>query len=69
MDKFIPYNKLSKRRQRELDRQKRRDWGSLNPITRKPQNPKAYKRQKSRQESGGAHVAGIFFNIKTIVQN
>ena len=49
MKKFIPYAKLSKKKQRELDRKRRGTWGSLNPVTRKPANPKAYNRQKARK--------------------
>lgn len=48
MEKFIPYEKLSKKKQRELDRLKRNTWGDLNPVTRKPENPKAYNRRKVR---------------------
>ncbi len=48
MERFIPYEKLSKRKQRELDRKKRGSWGEVNPVTRKPENPKAYNRQKAR---------------------
>lgn len=48
MEKFIPYEKLSKKKQRELDRLKRNTWGKLNPVTRKPENPKAYNRRKAR---------------------
>lgn len=49
MKKFIPYKKLSKKKQRELNAAKRTTWGALNPITRKPANPKAYNRQKARR--------------------
>lgn len=48
MKKLIPYEKLSKKKQRELDRLKRNTWGELNPVTRKPENPKAYNRRKAR---------------------
>ena len=51
MDKFIPFDKLSKREQRELMAKKRRTWGSIRPVTRKPDNPKAYKRDKARKWS------------------
>ena len=44
MEKFIPYEKLSKKRKRELDLKKRGSWGGLNPVTRKPRNPTAYDR-------------------------
>jgi hypothetical protein len=31
-----------------MDLAKRQTWGELNPVTRKPQNSKAYNRNKSR---------------------
>ncbi len=48
MDKFVPYEKLSKKKKRQLDAEKRGSWYGLNPITRKPKNPKAYDRKKAR---------------------
>ena len=48
MEKFIPYEKLSKKKKRELDGQRRGDWGGLSPVTRRPDHPKAYKRSKTR---------------------
>ena len=42
MKKFIPYEKLSKKEKRRFDQAKRQTWGSLNPITRKPPNSRAY---------------------------
>jgi hypothetical protein len=46
--KMIPYEKMSKKAKKELDRKKRRDWGGLNPVTRKPENLGAYNRNKER---------------------
>ncbi len=46
MDKYIPYEKLSKKEKRKLDTAKRNTWGNLNPVTRKPENSKAYNRKK-----------------------
>ena len=48
MEKFIPYEKLSKKEKRKLDQAKRQTWGELNPVTRKPENSKAYNRNKAR---------------------
>ena len=48
MEKFIPYEKLSKKEKRKLDQARRQTWGELNPVTRKPANSKAYNRSKSR---------------------
>jgi hypothetical protein len=48
MEKFIPYEKLSKKEKRKLDQAKRQTWGNLNPVTRKPENSKAYNRKKTQ---------------------
>lgn len=48
MEKFIPFSKLSKSKQRKLNKAKRATWGEINPVTRKPENPKAYNRKKAR---------------------
>lgn len=49
MEKYVPYEKLSKKKQREFNTQKRGSWGSINPVTRKPRNSKAYDRNKASQ--------------------
>ena len=46
MEKYIPYEKLSKKEKRKLDSAKRGTWGDLNPVTRKPENSRAYNRKK-----------------------
>lgn len=51
MEKFIPYEKLSKKKQRGLAAKRRGSWGALNPVTRKLKNPKAYNRGKARKWS------------------
>ena len=48
MQKFIPYEKLSKKEKRKVDTARRNTWGDFNPVTRKPQNSKAYNRNKAR---------------------
>ena len=48
MEKFIPYEKLSKKEKRKRDLAKRTTWGELNPVTRKPQNSKAYNRRRTQ---------------------
>ena len=48
MEKFIPYEKLSKKEKRKADAAKRGTWGGLNPVTRKPANSKAYNRKKAQ---------------------
>ena len=49
MEKFVPYEKLSKKKQRELDAKKRGSWYGMNPVTRTKGNGKAYNRQKVRE--------------------
>lgn len=63
MEKFIPYEKLSKKEKRKLDNAKRQTWGELNPVTRKPTNSKAYNRNKARNWKREYHepVPGAFF--------
>ena len=48
MKQFIPYEKLSKKGKRKADLAKRQTWGELNPVTRKPENSRAYNRKKAR---------------------
>ena len=48
MEKFVPYQKLSKKEQQKLNKAKRATWGDLNPITRRPTNSKAYNRKRAQ---------------------
>ena len=48
MEKFIPYEKLSKKKKRELDAGRRTVW-AISPVTRKSENPKAYNRRKAQK--------------------
>ena len=48
MEKFIPYEKLSKKEQRKINAARRNTWIGLNPVTRKPPNSNAYMRCKAR---------------------
>ena len=59
---FIPLEKQSKRKQREYHATRRNDWGGLNPVTRKPPNPKAYNRKKSGQWFDHEPLPGFLFN-------
>lgn len=46
MEKFIPFEKMSKKKQKEINQKKRTSWNGLNPVTRKSKNLKAYNRKK-----------------------
>ena len=48
MEKFILYEKLSKKEKRKMDLAKRQTWRELNPVTRKPVNSKAYNRKRTQ---------------------
>ncbi|MBR2936868.1 MAG: hypothetical protein IKB80_00010 [Oscillospiraceae bacterium] len=64
MEKFIPYEKLSKKEKRKIDQARRQTWGELNPVTRKPTNSKAYNRNKARnwkREISRDPVPGLLF--------
>ena len=49
MEKFIPFEKLSKKEQRRRNAAKRTTWGRLSPVTRRSENPRAYKRRKAQR--------------------
>lgn len=51
MEDFIPFEKLSKKKQRKLNAKKRGSWYGLNPVTRKPENSRAYNRRRARKWS------------------
>ena len=61
MEKFVPFEKLSKKEQKRLSALKRRDWNGLNPVTRKSENPKAYNRIRHRTDFDFDSVPFFFF--------
>lgn len=48
MEKFVPYEKLSKKEKRKVDAAGRTTWGPISPVTRKPRNSRAYDRRKAQ---------------------
>lgn len=66
MEKFIPYEKLSKKKQRDLNAMKRGTWGSFNPVTRKPQNPKAYNRRTAQRWKDDSSFVPFLFCLTII---
>ena len=48
-EKFIPAEKLSKKKRKELNAMKRGSWGGMNPVTRKPEKPGSYNRAKMKK--------------------
>lgn len=47
-DKFIPKEKLSKKKRKELDAQKRNSWGKIKSVTRLVESKKGYNRQREK---------------------
>lgn len=66
MEKFIPYEKLSKKEKRRRDAVQRGTWGVLNPVTRKSPNPKAYNRKKARKWMEDPYAVSFFICRKDI---
>jgi len=61
MEKHIPFDKLSKKKQREINAQKRGSWHGICPVTRRSENPKAYNRKKARSLIDDRHSVPYSF--------
>ena len=65
MEKFIPYEKLSKKKKRELDAARRTVW-VIDPVTRRPENSKAYNRKKAQNwRNDPDSVLSVFCTYKS----
>ena len=53
MPHFIPYEKLSKKEKKRRSAERRVLWGPLSPVTRRAENPKAYRRARVKREQDG----------------
>ena len=60
MEKFVSFEKLSKKKQRELNAIRRKDWNGISPVTRKPENPKAYNRKRTQNRNDFDFVSFCF---------
>ncbi len=47
---MVSYEKMSKKAKRAEDLRRRGSWGGLNPVTRKPANPRAYDRAVQKRQ-------------------
>ena len=63
MEKFIPYEKLSKKRKRELDARRRTVW-AISPVTRKPPRSGAYDRKKAQNRRWDADGFVLFLCLR-----
>ena len=58
MNKYIPYEKLSKKEKRKIDLKFRNNWGSINSITKTIPNKK-YIQNKFPKKSIFFHFLGL----------
>lgn len=65
MEKFVPYEKMSKRTRRELDRQRRGSWGAISPVSRKVESKKVYNRKKMQPRNDFETASFFRFVILT----
>lgn len=59
MKAFVPYEKMSKKQKREIDREKRATWNEVIPVTRKIESAKIYNRKKHQRIERNSS-AGVF---------
>ena len=62
MKAFVPYEKMSKKQKKEIDRARRAGWGEIVPVTKKIESAKMYNRKKHQRgefDSG----AGVFLMV------
>ena len=50
MDKFVPIDKQSKKKQKEFNAKQRKTWGEFSPVTRTVPNEKVYNRKKLKAD-------------------
>lgn len=60
MKKHICYDKLTKKKKHEIDLISRGTWFGVNPVTRKPENSKAYNRRKAQDWKKDSGLALLF---------
>ena len=46
MEKFVSYEKLSKKKKRQINARKRKSWQGTSPVTRRAENKRKYNRKK-----------------------
>ena len=63
MAKFIPFVKLSKKTQQETNKSRRKNWGNIDPVTKRPANSKAYNRKKARAWKDTFPTSELFYYL------
>ncbi|MEG0769346.1 MAG: hypothetical protein RSG59_05430 [Ruthenibacterium sp.] len=60
MQKFIPFEKQSKKQQRAWNAAKRGTWSTVNPVTRTVESKKIYSQKKLRSQEQQRSSNGVF---------
>ena len=63
MAKFIPFVKLSKKTQQEINKSRRKNWGNIDPVTKRPANSKAYNRKKAQAWKDTFPTSELFYYL------
>ena len=63
MEKFVPYEKMSKKEKRKHNNAKRGSWGNTNPVTKivKPDTIYSRKEKHKHQNYDDYRCSGVFF--------
>lgn len=48
MERFVEYEKLSKKKQKEINNAKRGTWGNIKPVTKVKPSAKVYDRKRMK---------------------
>ncbi len=64
MKPFIPYEKLSKKKKKELDSARRGSWNGVNPVTRRVESKNVYRRKKALKWEDDLPFQGFLLSEK-----
>jgi len=68
MARFVPKGKMSKKAQKELNRQRRVTW-EFSPVTKTVESKKLYNRKRNSCDRYGDYGAGVFHFSCAIYSN
>ena len=64
MERFVSYEKMSKKQQKIVNASKRGSWGNVKPITKVKASAKIYNRKKKQNSGTMAIVSGVLLFYK-----
>lgn len=66
MSKFIPFAKLLKKAQQAINKSRRKNWGNIDPVTKRPTNSKVYNRKKAQAWKDDFPTPELFIFYKSL---